>query len=123
MLVFGRVMQGVSGGLAQPLAMMTMFQIYPPNERGKAMGIFGLVIILAPAVGPYFGGLTVDAYGWRQIFFLPIPVAVLSLLLASVFLQPRNRSEQAPSFDWAGFSLLVIFILIYLFLMNQVRIQ
>ncbi len=111
MLVFGRIMQGVSGGLAQPLAMMTMFQIYPPDERGKAMGIFGLVIILAPAVGPYFGGLTVDAFGWRQIFFLPIPVAVLSLLLASVFLKPKNKTEQAPSFDWAGFGLLVIFIL------------
>ena len=103
--------QGVSGGLAQPLAMMTMFQIYPPDERGKAMGIFGLVIILAPAVGPYFGGLTVDAFGWRQIFFLPVPVAVLSLLLASVFLKPKNKTEQAPSFDWAGFGLLVIFIL------------
>jgi len=110
-LVFGRVMQGVSGGLAQPLAMMTMFQIYPPHERGKAMGIFGLVIILAPAVGPYVGGLTVDAFGWRQIFFLPIPVAVLSLPLAAVYLKPRNKDIPAPSFDWTGFSLLALFIL------------
>jgi len=110
-LVFGRVMQGVSGGLAQPLAMMTMFQIYPPNERGKAMGIFGLVIILAPAVGPYVGGLTVDAFGWRQIFFLPIPVAILSILLAAVYLKPRNKDRPAPSFDWTGFSLLALFIL------------
>ena len=114
MLVSGRVLQGVSGGLAQPLAMMTMFQIYPPHERGRAMGIFGLVIILAPAIGPYFGGLTVDAFGWRQIFFLPIPAAVLSILLASIFLLPRNKSKLTPSFDWTGFILLIVFILSFL---------
>ena len=75
------------------------------------MGMFGLVIILAPAIGPYFGGLTVDAFGWRQIFFLPIPAAVLSILLASIFLQPRNNAKPTPSFDWTGFILLIIFIL------------
>lgn len=109
-LVFGRVMQGAAGGITQPLAMMTMFQIYPPHERGKAMGIYGLVVILAPAIGPYVGGVTVDTLGWRSIFFLPIPVGILAILLATVFLRPRDPNMSLPPFDWPGFGLLTLFV-------------
>lgn len=110
-LVLGRVMQGAAGGITQPLAMMTMFQIYPPHERGKAMGIFGLVIILAPAIGPWVGGITIDTLGWRAIFILPIPVSFISVLLATVFLKPRDPNMSAPIFDWPGFGLLTLFVI------------
>jgi DHA2 family multidrug resistance protein len=107
-LILGRIMQGFAGGITQPLAMMTMFQIYPPEARGRAMGLFGLVIILAPAVGPWVGGITVDELGWRYTFFLPIPIAVMSIALASLFLKGRNPNIQAPRFDLIGFSLMTV---------------
>ena len=73
LLIFGRVLQGAGAGIIQPLAMLTLFQVFPPEERGKARCIYALGVTLAPAIGPYVGGLAVDALNWRSVMFIPIP--------------------------------------------------
>ena len=109
-VVVGRIMQGAAAGVTQPLAMMTMFQIFPPDRRGRAMGLFGLVIIFAPAIGPWLGGVAIDTFDWRYAFYLPLPLCVTSAILAGMFLQPRDDSLARPPFDWLGFALLLVFV-------------
>jgi MFS family permease len=75
-LTLARVVQGAATGVVQPLAMVLMFRVYPPDQRGMAMGIFGVGVVLAPAIGPWVGGLLVDAFDWRYVFYLGVPFAL-----------------------------------------------
>ena len=109
-LIFGRVLQGAAAGIIQPLAMLTMFQIFPANERGKAMGIYGLGVILAPAVGPYVGGLAVDALSWHSVMVIPVPFCLCASVMALFAIPPRDRRVEAVGFDWIGFAFLLVFI-------------
>ncbi len=108
-LILARTLQGAGAGSIQPLAMLAIFRIYPPGERGKAMGIFGLGVMVAPALGPWIGGMTVDAFSWRLVFFLPLPFCGLAALLALFYLSPRDPNAPRTSFDWIGFVFLVTF--------------
>lgn len=110
-LIFGRVLQGSAAGIIQPLAMLTMFQIFPPEERGKAMGIYGLGVILAPALGPYVGGLAVDALSWRSVMFIPVPFCLCASFFAVFALPPRDPKVDVFRFDWLGFSFLLLFVI------------
>ena len=110
-LIFGRVLQGAAAGIVQPLAMLTMFQIFPPEERGKAMGIYGLGVILAPAVGPYVGGLAVDAFSWRYVMYIPVPFCLCASVFAVFALPLKEPQTGTIRFDWLGFSFLLVFIL------------
>ena len=66
-LIAMRLIQGAAAGIVQPLSMIAIFQVYPPERRGTAMGIFGVGVVLAPALGPYFGGVMVEAWDWRSV--------------------------------------------------------
>jgi len=112
-LIIARVIQGAAAGLVQPLAMVVIFQAFPPARRGTAMGIFGVGVILAPALGPTLGGLLIDNYSWRYVFFLGPPFCVAGIVLAQLFLATR-ASDRLPAFDWVGFSLLSIAIAAFL---------
>ena len=105
-IVLARVMQGAAAGFVQPLAMIIMFQVFPPDQRGRAMGLFGVGVVLAPAMGPTLGGVLVDAFSWREVFFAGIPVAVIGSGLALIFMPRREPDEPRPRFDWIGFILL-----------------
>lgn len=107
-LIASRVLQGAGSGIIQPLAMLAMFRVFPANERGKAMGVFGLAVILAPAVGPYVGGIAVDLFSWRWVYFLPLPFAVAAGFIGAVSLAPRNPIQESIRFDWIGLIFLVI---------------
>jgi EmrB/QacA subfamily drug resistance transporter len=109
-LIFGRILQGAAAGITQPLAMLALFQIFPPNERGRAMGLYGMSVILAPAVGPYVGGAMVDLFSWRYVFFMPVPFSAIAILMAAVSLRPREKGAAPPAFDWIGFALASLFI-------------
>lgn len=109
-LILARVIQGAAAGIVQPLAMIIIFQVFPPEKRGAAMGIFGIGVVLAPALGPWVGGLLMDSFNWRYVFYLGIPFAALGVALANLFLPTRADTGPRPGFDWAGFGLLILFL-------------
>ena len=109
LVITARIVQGAAAGLIQPLTMVTIFEAFPPNERGKAMGIFGIGSIMAPSMGPYAGGLAVDAFDWHAVFLFPVPFCIVAGILGSFLLRPRDPSVQRTRFDWIGFVLLVTF--------------
>jgi EmrB/QacA subfamily drug resistance transporter len=109
-LTLARVIQGAAAGLVQPLAMTLLFQVFPPNQRGAAMGIFGVGVVLAPALGPWIGGMLIDSFNWRYVFYLGIPFAAGGIILSQLFLPAREHAGPRPGFDWAGAGLLCGFL-------------
>ncbi|WP_421996067.1 DHA2 family efflux MFS transporter permease subunit [Reyranella sp.] len=105
-LILARVLQGFSAGVAQPLVMATIFSVFPPDRRGMAMGVFGLGVVFAPAIGPTLGGLMIEYFSWRYVFFISLPFCVVAALLGLVFMPTRRVPREIPSFDWLGFILL-----------------
>ncbi len=108
MLIFSRVVQGAVAGLLQPLSMYTLFQVFPPAQRGSAMGFFGMSVILGPALGPTLGGVLIDHFNWRYIFFIAVPVCAAAMLLGSLFMPEREEAGARVRFDWPGFLLLAM---------------
>jgi EmrB/QacA subfamily drug resistance transporter len=100
------VAQGAVAGLMQPLSMFTLFRVFPPEQRGLAMGVAGMSVILGPALGPTLGGVLIDNFNWRFIFFLPMFVSAGAMLLGSAFLPGREDDAKDLNFDWGGFLLL-----------------
>ncbi len=86
-LLAGRVIQALGTGLMLPVLMNTILIIFPPENRGAAMGMIGLVIMTAPAIGPTLSGLIVDSLGWRWLFYMVVPLAAFSILFATIFLK------------------------------------
>jgi EmrB/QacA subfamily drug resistance transporter len=109
-LILARVLQGGAAGILQPLAMLVIFQVFPPHKRGSAMGIYGIGVVLAPAVGPALGGVMADSFNWRYVFFMAVPFCVVGLFLASIFLPGRAASGPARRFDWLGLGLMTVFL-------------
>jgi len=109
-LIFSRIVQGAVAGILQPLAMYTLFRVFPPEQRGAAMGFFGMSVILGPAIGPTLGGVLIDLFNWRFIFFVPMVVSVLAILIGSLFLPGREGSGERVRFDGTGFVLLSVAI-------------
>lgn len=105
-LVLGRVLQGAAAGIIQPLVMVTIFQVFPADRRGLAMGIYGTGVTLAPGIGPLVGGIMIDTFSWRHVFLVPIPFVALALLMGAVFMPTRARTGPLPKFDWTGYVLL-----------------
>src|SRR6184192_3147769 len=75
-LVAFRLIQGATGGAMQPLSQAVLLEAFPPQDRGKAMGFWGLGIVVAPILGPVLGGWLTDVYSWRWVFYINIPVGV-----------------------------------------------
>lgn len=109
-LILARVLQGGAAGILQPLAMQTIFQVFPPEKRGSAMGIYGIGVVLAPALGPTLGGIMVDSFSWRFVFFMPVPFCLLGLFLATIFMPGRAAAGPPRRFDWIGFGLMTLFL-------------
>lgn len=109
-IIFFQALLGISGAILIPVAQAIVINIFPEEERGKAIGILMAFVGLAMAIGPLFGGLMVDLLNWRWMFLITIPFAIISSLLV-VFLAPESNSgEQAPQVDWPGVALLAITI-------------
>jgi MFS transporter, DHA2 family, multidrug resistance protein len=107
MVVVGRVLQGFSAGIVQPMTMALIFVQFPPERRGQAMGIHSMGIQIAPMLGPMIGGLIIDTVGWREIFLVPVPICAVSVFLAVLYLPGREEQGALPKFDWLGYSLLI----------------
>jgi DHA2 family multidrug resistance protein len=101
LLVAARALQGFGGGIAQPLGSAQLYRTFPPEEQGTALGIFGIALVVAPALGPILGGLLVDHGLWRWIFFINIPIGIVGVTLASRFLR-EYLPDRKPALDPLG---------------------
>jgi DHA2 family multidrug resistance protein len=100
-LIVGRVLQGFSGGMMLPMAVSTLFQAFPAEERGQALGFFAIPIVAGPALGPTLGGYIITNWDWRLVFFINLPVGIAAVLLAVVFLRP-GQPKLGQRFDTVG---------------------
>lgn len=115
-VILARVMQGFAAGMIQPLAMVIVSQVFPIEQRGSAMGIYGMGVVLAPALGPTMGGIMVDQYSWRDVFLVVVPLCVAAIAAAMVFLPGRDsRLVERKRFDLIGFTLLSLALLTLLY--------
>lgn len=109
-LVIARLLQGIAGGMLNPQMLGLMQQLFRGSERGKAFGLFGMVVGISTAIGPLVGGLIIEAagaeHGWRWVFFVNLPVGVIAVI-AAVFVLPRDAPRgRAQSLDLVGVLLL-----------------
>ncbi|PRO67319.1 MDR family MFS transporter [Alkalicoccus urumqiensis] len=97
-LIAGRIVQASGAGIMLPLMQTVLFMIFPVEKRGQAMGLVGLVIAFAPAIGPTLSGWVVDQYPWRALFYIVLPIALLDLVIAYFVL--KNVTKQTfPTID------------------------
>lgn len=101
-MLFFRIMQGIGGGLMQPIGMGMVLSMFPPSKRGLAFGVFGVAAMAAPAFGPTLGGYIVEYLGWRYIFSLNLPFGLIAIALALKYFIFSERSS-FPKFDIMGF--------------------
>ena len=114
-LIYARIAQGAIAGMLQPFAMYTMFRVFPPNQRGLAMGFFGMTVLLGPALGPSLGGVIIAHFNWRYIFYVAMPVWVAAVMMGSLFLPTREETGPRMRFDWTGFVLMTFSMTVLLY--------
>src|SRR5260221_3971009 len=102
-MVIFRLIQGVFGAALVPLSQATMLDIYPPEQRGSAMALWGMGVMVGPILGPTLGGYLTQNFNWRYVFFINLPIGILTVAGLWLFLKDtvRNTSLQ---FDWTGFA-------------------
>ncbi len=108
MIVF-RIIQGIGGGLMLPTGFTLITESFPPHQRGTAFGLFGIVIVFAPSLGPTLGGYLTDSVNWRYIFYINIPVGVVTFLMATATIRETKTLKPGP-FDLWGFIGLAAFL-------------
>jgi MFS transporter, DHA2 family, multidrug resistance protein len=114
LLIFFRVLQGIGGGGLAPSEQAILADTFPPAKRGQAFAMYGLAVVCAPAIGPTLGGYITDNFNWRWIFFLNIPVCILSLFLTSRIVEDppwiekevKESQKGGIKLDLLGFALL-----------------
>ncbi|WP_227551687.1 DHA2 family efflux MFS transporter permease subunit [Metabacillus sediminilitoris] len=100
-LLAGRLLQAAGAGVMMPLVQFVIFSLFPPEKRGKAMGMIGIAMTFAPAIGPTLSGWILQHYSWRVLFYIVIPIGIINLIFALIFL--RNVTEKSnPKFDFPG---------------------
>ena len=107
-LVAMRVLQGLGGGPVIPMAQATMWEIFPLRERGTAMAVWGVGIMMAPILGPTLGGWIVDNWSWRWIFYVNLPIGVLGFFMAGAFLFDSPHLRKPRGIDAAGLVLMLL---------------
>ncbi|MBV9851197.1 MAG: DHA2 family efflux MFS transporter permease subunit [Armatimonadetes bacterium] len=109
-LIFWRVIQGFGAGTLQPLAQAMFREAFPPEQQGLAMGIFGLVVLSGPAIGPTLGGYITDNFNWPWIFFINLPIGVIGFLVALRVLEdpPYMHGGSRAKVDAVGIALLTV---------------
>ena len=106
LVLVARVAEGLAAGVVQPVPAIIILRAFEPHEQGRASGIFGMGVVLAPAIGPSIGGVLVDLFGWRSIFFMVVPFCLASLWLAYKFVPTTAPGGVAAAreggLDWRG---------------------
>ncbi len=111
-IILFRVLQGAGGGGLQPMAQAILADVFPPEKRGLAFALYGITTIIAPTIGPTLGGWITDNYSWRWIFFLNLPVGLMTLALVYRLVDDppwaKRGSSARMKFDYIGVSLLTL---------------
>jgi MFS transporter, DHA2 family, multidrug resistance protein len=108
-LLMFRILQGFSGGALQPISQAIMLEAFPPEDRGKAMGFWGVGIVVAPILGPVVGGWLTEEYSWRWVFYINIPVGLISVFLTYRFIfDPSYIRRESRQIDFWGIVLLAL---------------
>ena len=117
-LILFRVLQGAGGGGLQPSEQAILADTFPPERLGMAFAIYGMAVVLAPSIGPTLGGWITDNYSWRWIFYINVPIGIISLLLTNHFvkdpedltehLEQQRLSHQRPYIDYIGIGLIAL---------------
>lgn len=116
MLLFFRVLQGIGGGGLAPSEQAILTDTFPASQRGLAFALYGLAVVVAPAIGPALGGWITDTYSWRWIFFINIPVGLISLTLTHLFVEDSKAAKEERKqtvkhgikVDYIGFGLIAL---------------
>src|SRR6059058_1959879 len=109
LLIFFRILQGATGGALQPLSQAVLLEAFPPQDRGKAMGFWGLGIVVAPILGPVLGGWLTDTYSWRWVFYINIPVGIASLVMTKLYIfDPPYLRQESRRVDYWGIGMLAV---------------
>ena len=112
LVLLARVAEGLAAGVVQPIPAIIILRAFEPHEQGRASGLFGMGVVLAPAVGPSIGGVLVDLFGWRSIFFMVVPFCLVSLWLAYKFVPTTApggvTAERGARLDWGGLLLATV---------------
>lgn len=108
-LIIFRVLQGLAGGALQPISQAILLESFPLRKRGLGMAIFGIGVVFAPIIGPTLGGWITDSYSWRWVFFINIPVGILSLALTQINVtDPPYLVRGVAKVDYFGLGLLAV---------------
>jgi EmrB/QacA subfamily drug resistance transporter len=113
LVLAARVAEGLAAGVLQPIPAIIILRAFEPHEQGRASGIFGMGVVLAPAIGPSIGGLLVDGFGWRSIFFMVVPFCLASLWLAHRYVPASApggiaANARGAGLDWRGLLLATV---------------
>ena len=116
LLIFFRVLQGAGGGGLAPSEQAILADTFEPKDRGKAFAIYGIAVVCAPAIGPTLGGYITDNFDWRWIFFINVPIAIISLFLTNrivedpphIVKEVKEMQKKGLNLDFTGFILLAI---------------
>jgi predicted MFS family arabinose efflux permease len=105
-----RVAEGLAAGVVQPIPAIIILRAFASHEQGRASGLFGMGVVLAPAIGPSMGGVLVDVFGWRSIFFMVVPLAMVALWLSRRYVPTSapggvQADADSPGLDWIGLAL------------------
>jgi MFS transporter, DHA2 family, multidrug resistance protein len=104
-MVLFRLLQGMFGAALVPLSQATMLDLYPIEQRGSAMALWGMGVMVGPILGPTLGGYLTDVYNWRWVFFINLPFGIAAIAGMMVFMKETGRNA-ALRFDWIGFAVL-----------------
>jgi DHA2 family multidrug resistance protein len=108
-LVVFRILQGIGGGALQPLSQSILLETFPPRQHGIAMAAFGVGIMFGPIIGPLLGGWITDNWSWHWIFFINVPIGIISVLLTMVFItDPPYMKRMRLKIDYWGLALLAV---------------
>src|SRR3954452_8477121 len=111
-LVFARILQGAGGGGLAPSEQAILADTFPIEKRGQAFAVYGMAVVVAPAIGPTLGGWITDNFNWHWIFFINLPVGLLSLYLTQRFVEDppwlKEERDSGIKIDYIGLALIVI---------------